>query len=196
MVTSALLGFGILFPALSLITLVAARWTSWRTGRNVSAVLIPFIGPILLTSAVLLEDWSYWLIPVFWAGDLGTIAFLIALPQLFSEWWQTSRFTCCLTLHGNQGIESAILTLHTGGHYFVEKAWRRSPDVPGIIGLGEFGTYVKAGDNYELTAHFGLRRTLTCVGDTTNPSAFAVTELTELKENQKDYSLAGWTLQI
>lgn len=194
MITAGLLGFGMFFPALSLLTLIASAWTKWRTGRNASAVIIPVIGPALLTSCVLIEGWTYWLIPAAWICDVGTIMYFIVLPRLISEWWRTSWFTICLSLRGGQGIESAVLTLHSGGHYLLTKNWHRPAGTLGILGLGEPGTYEKIDNRYELISHFGLRRTLVPIDDTT-PISFAVVEATFTEANWKDYSLADWTLQ-
>ena len=195
MLTASLLVLGLVFPVISWVTLVLARWTSWRTGRNVSAVFIPLAGPVLLTSWVIFEDKSYWLIPICWIADIGTAAFLYCLPAMVAEWWRTSHFTLCLRLHGNQGTESAVLTLHSGGHYQLTKSWDRPAGTFGIVSLGEPGTYIRDGDKYELTAHHGLRRTLVPIQDSILGTAYSVVELSDLSENQKEYTLAGWTLQ-
>ena len=81
-------------------------------------------------------------------------------------------------------METAVLTLHSGGHYLLVKTWNRPPGSFGILGLSEEGTYVKDGENYELTAHHGLRRTLRAEGG----FSISVTESEDLPEDRKVFS--------
>jgi len=89
---SWLLTMGLLFPTLSLLTAIASAWTFWRSNRHASPVLIPLIGPILLTFWVFVENVSLWMLFAVWGLDLGTLAFAAALPRLLREYRNTSPF--------------------------------------------------------------------------------------------------------
>jgi len=69
-ITTALLVAGLLFPALSLLTIVGSLLHRWRHKRHASAVLVPLIGPILFTCWVVLAGKSIWLIPLAWVTVL------------------------------------------------------------------------------------------------------------------------------
>lgn len=186
-----LLGCGLFFPALSLLTVFASAVTWWRSGRHASAVLIPFVGPVLLTCWLLLRGYSAWFIPLVWLLDMGTVMFLAVLPWLIREWWQTSVFTRIMILRGTQGIQRAVITIHHGGHYLLRKSWDRPSSEPGIVGLGEPGSFVADGETLTLVSDHGLRRRLRRV----TRDAFDVEELEEDRPELRDYSLRGWRLE-
>lgn len=189
-----LLVVGLLFPAISLVTSLLAWWGLWRYENHSSAVLIPLVGPILLTWWILLKGLSAWLIPVVWVLDIGTVSFFVVCPRLFREWWQISWFTRQLTLHGRQGIEAATLELHAGGHYLLRKEWDRPAGTFGIGAFGEVGTYIGVRDNYELTSHFGLRRILRSLDNHDAENSFLVSDEAARNQELREYSLDGWTL--
>ena len=190
----ALLIAGLFFPGLSLLTAPVSAWQSWRYQRHVSPIFIPFVGPILLTCWIILDQRPLWAIPIVWLLDIGTLMFLLVTPRLIRDWWQTSSFTRRLKLQGSVGIEAATLTFHTGGRYLLEKCWNRPPETNGIIGLGEIGTYVEINSGYELTAHHGLRRVLRSIDNQTPERSFSVSEDSPSKENAN--SLEGWVLKV
>jgi hypothetical protein len=187
---TALLIAGLIFPTLSLVTCLASLVTRWRHHRHASPVFIPFVGPALLTDWVLMAGHSRWLIPVVWLFDLGTVAFLFVLPRLTIEWWRLSAFTRLMTLHGSQGIEKVILTLHRGGHYFVRKSWNRAKGELGILDLGETGTFIDDGEVVKLTAHSGQNRRLQRV----DLNTYEVSESDDIRLELRDRSLHGWRL--
>jgi hypothetical protein len=187
---TALLIAGLIFPVLSLITLIGSLLTQWMHKKYSSPAFVPFVGPVLLTAWVIFAHESPWLIAVFWIADLGTLAFLAASPRLISEWWQTSSFTKTLTLTGNRDEQDAILTIHSTGHYLLKKSWRRPPGQAGIVGLGEPGRFTQNGNDFELTSHVGLRRLL----KRTATNAYAVQEDEIRDANLVNYSLNGWEL--
>jgi hypothetical protein len=165
------------------------------TGWQRSAVYIPLLGPALLTSWIVLDGRpSLWLIPTVWIGDLGTIVFLLHLPSMMREWWQTSRFTLVLKLRGENGIESVTLTLHSGGHYLLRKRWARQKDELGILELGEPGTFIQLGNDYELTVHFGLRRVVRLIEEKQGEKSYLVNE--EPSPAPEECSLNGWMLKV
>ncbi len=187
---TALLTAGLIFPTVSLLTCIASLITRWRHDRYASPVFIPFVGPALLTCWVLMAGHSRWLIPVVWLLDLGTVAFLFVLPRLTLEWWQLSAVTRLMTLHGAQGIEKVILTLHRGGRYFVRKSWNRAQGELGILDLGETGTFIDDGEVIALTSHFGLNRRLERI----DLSTYDVSEPADIDPELRDHSLHGWRL--
>jgi hypothetical protein len=193
-VLKVLLAAGLLPLFITYSTVAAAWWFSWRHGGKASAVYIPLLGPVFLTTWIVLDGRpSSWLIPAVWICDLGTVVILIHTPGLLREWWQTSRFTLVLKLRGEKGSESATLTLHSGGHYLLRKCWARPKGECGIVELGELGTFVQSGNDYEITAHFGLRRILRLVEVKEGAQSYRVTE--DPPPEHAEHSLNGWTLE-
>jgi hypothetical protein len=184
---------GVIFPALSWMTAASALWTSWRTNRHSSPIFIPFVGPLLLTCYILVEGRSRWMVPAVWALDIGTLAFLWVLPRLAMELWNTSSFTRIMTLRGTSGIQNAVITLHTTGHYMLKKSWDRQEGESGIARLGEPGTFCADGDAFELVSHSGLRRRLVRADD----QSFLVEEHQGGQAAPTDYdpSLHRWLLK-
>ncbi len=191
MLEQVLLITGLIFPVVSLLTLVASRMTKWLTGRYSSAVLIPLVGPVLLTCWVIVAGASSWLIPLVWLLDLGTVYFFIVLPRLTIDWWRTSAFTRLMTLRGTNGIENSVLTLHRGGHYLLMKYWNRNQSEAGILELAETGTFYEDGDVFALRSHFGMIRKLQRIDSTT----FDVVESVDDPEEWRSHSLLGWRLK-
>jgi len=189
-----LAAFGMLCPLVSWLTAAIGAYQSRRDGRNHSAILIPIIGPVCLTTWIVLADWPYWSIPIVWIADLGTMALVVAAPRMYCDWWRTSRFTLVRTLRGNRDIESAILTIHSGGHYFLEKSWQRPQGTYGIVELGETGTYLEMDGGYELTSHIGMRRLLHPSADRTGATTFFVSEPSPTEGELQSYALDGWIL--
>jgi len=188
MLATTLLTVGLIFPVLSWVTAVAAWITHRKTGRHSSAVFIPLIGPIFLTGWIFAAGQSPWWIPAVWLLDLGTVAFAVALPQIFRDGWRTSRFTLTKTLRGTSGNESAILTLHRD-HYVLRKSWTRD-GASGVCGLGEPGTFIDHGDRIELVAHHGRKRELQRIDD----QSYRVIEHDAPPQDNDNASLDGWRL--
>lgn len=147
---------GLLFPVLSLLTGIASLIDRWKREKHSSPVFIPVIGPALLTAWVVLSHYPFWLIPVVWVGDIGTMAFLIISPRLISEWWDTCSYTRILNLHGINENQSAQLSFHATGRYLLRKKWQRPPDEVGIVSLGELGSFTRAQDLLEMKADHGV----------------------------------------
>lgn len=177
-----------LFPCLSLLTGISSLIYYFRFKKHTSAVFIPFIGPVFLSGLILHSGKPLWLIPIVWIADVGTLAFLWVSPRLIADWWNICGLTRILTLRGTQGIQSAALTLHSTGHYLLEKSWQRTPDELGICGLGETGTYRRTENDFELIAHHGLRRFLRAAGNGT----YLVDEGQTDAAADRNCSLNGW----
>lgn len=182
---------GLIFPVISLLTSVASWVHQWRHKKYSSPIFIPFIGPVLLTSWVILAHKPLWFIVIFWVADIGTLAFLAVSPRLIKDWWHTSSLTRILALSGNQDAQSAIITLHSTGHYVLKKSWSRPSGQAGIVGLGEPGTFTRLDNRYALTSHVGLRRILRKMDET----AYRVEEEELPREELRNYSLDGWVLR-
>ncbi len=82
---TGLLAWGLLFPVMSWITLPWAWWTRRKTGRNCSAVLIPFFGPFILTVWVLAFRRPAWYIPLVWIADPATVFYLWVMPSILKD---------------------------------------------------------------------------------------------------------------
>lgn len=182
---------GIATPFLSLLTGLISLIHYWRFKSHASPIFIPLIGPLCLSGLVLYFGKPLWLIPIVWITDVGTVAFLWMSPRTITDWWNVSALTRILNLRGSQGIQSAVLTLHSTGHYFLKKSWERSPGEWGICGLGESGTYRRTESGFDLVAHHGLCRTLRTAANGT----YLVEEEQSDAASGGDSSLKDWTLQ-
>jgi len=105
---------------------------------------------------------------------------------MIRDYWDTSKWTRVLEIRGEQEGISALLSVHTTGHYHLQKNWRRQKGQPGILSLSNSGLVEVAGDNYILTG-YGHRTVLRKVGD----KSFVV----EDKDNPNESSLDGWQLR-
>lgn len=148
--TIVLVFFGLLLPFVSSSTglLCWKPGTGWREGP--SPIFIPIFGPLFLTLAIHLNSWPWWLIPIAWMTDLGTLVLFSFLPTILREEWKTSRFTRVLRLEGCEGNAHATLTFHASGKYLLRKEWVRPKGEEGVIAMGELGTYTEAEDGLTL----------------------------------------------
>lgn len=190
MLEVSLLVAGLIFPTLSALTLLASLATRWRTGRFVSPVFIPGVGPLLLSGWLYVAGKSWWYLPLVWFSDVGTLAMLAAIPALLVEWWHYSAFTRLRTLVGSCGIERAKLTLHRGRRYYLNKNWERARGELGIVALGETGVYHEENGVLVLQSDHGLVRRLS----TTDGVGFQVAEDLHQRPDLNNYSLDGWQL--
>lgn len=186
--TIVIIAVGLIFPVISLLSGIASLIARVRYKKHASPVFIPFIGPLMLTGLIVFDGYPLWLIPIVWIADIGTVAFLWVIPRLIAEWWAHSRFTRILVLEGTHENQSALLTLHSTGHYLLKKKWQRARGEMGIIELGEPGTFTSSKDGYRLVAHHGLRRTLRAQGG----GSFVVEEEDRDDFSTRNYSLKHW----
>src|SRR5271167_4592297 len=100
-ITTALLVAGLLFPVLNLFTGIGWLVHQWRHKKHASPVIVPLIGPILLTCWVVLAEKSLFFIPVVWITDIGTLILFTVSPRLIRDWWRVSWFTRILALRGS-----------------------------------------------------------------------------------------------
>lgn len=183
-----LLILGLLFPLISWLTLACSWWAARRSGGHSSAVLVPFVGPLVLTWWLWQQGAGGWVLALPWVLDIGTVVFLPMLPPLVAEAWRTSRFTRVQALTGSQGVAQVHISLHSGGHYLLKKRWTRAPGEPGTIALSEPGTYVQgATGSLELRSHAGKVRRLALDTD----HGYQVYD----PGDAGDRSLDGWLLQ-
>lgn len=183
------LGVGAFFPLISLVTGLLSAHEWFVNKRHCSPVFIPFIGPIFINIGLLLAGEPHWTLVLPWVLDIGTIAFLIATPRLTKDWWQTSSFTLTDTLVGQQDNQTAKITLHKTGTYFLRKEWRRLEGEFGIASLGEVGYFTMSETEIQLNSHNGWSRTLKRQAD----DQFIIEETNNA---HVDYSLQGWALQL
>jgi hypothetical protein len=178
---------GLVFPVIALLTGIAAGIDRWKRNKHSSPVFIPFIGPVFLTTWVVLSHHPWWLIPLVWLGDIGTVNVILLSPKLISQWWDTCSHTRILSLHGAKGNQSAKLTFHATGRYLLRKEWRRPPDECGIVSLGELGDFTQTQEAFQMKADQGWVRRLNPLAE----SRFQVQEDGELAEKHPDNSVFG-----
>ena len=182
---------GILFPAISFLTSIASLYEWWKHKKHSSPIYIPFIGPILLTFWVIGSDKHLWLIPIVWVCDVGTVAFIIVIPRLVSDWWNTCSFTRILNLHSSSGIQTAQLSFHTTGYYFLQKKWHHPSGEYGTISVGDIGTFTRTGDIIEMKSTWGWSRTIRLISD----GYYLVSVEVNVKDKSPDYSIINWTFE-
>jgi len=85
---ASLLFFGLLFPIISWLTTIGCYYKWLKYKKHSSAIYIPFIGPVLLTIWVCGAEKPWWLIPIVWICDIGTVSFIYVIPRLISDWWK------------------------------------------------------------------------------------------------------------
>jgi hypothetical protein len=117
-----LLIFGLIFPVISLLSLIIASATSTKD-KNVSGVYIPIIGPFLLSTFIILKGASYWWLFAAWLGDTGTVLFLIAAPAIFKDMLSHSSYTRLAQYEGQRENISITLSFHKGQHYIVKQRY-------------------------------------------------------------------------
>lgn len=163
-VTIVLFAFGIFIQLLSALSGLLCWVRPKGMSESFSPLLVPLLGPLLLTLAILLNSWPWWLIPIAWMTDLGTLVLLWFLPTILREEWKTSRYTRVLHLSGSEGNAHAVLTFHTSGKYLLRKQWVRPKDEEGITGMGELGTYTESEDGFTLKSDEQFDRSVVRVG--------------------------------
>lgn len=184
-----LFGAGAFFPLISLVTGLGSVYEWIVKKRHCSPLFIPIIGPFLLDIGLILAKEPLWTLLLPWVLDIGTIAFLIAAPGLIEDWWQTSIFTLTNTLMGKHGNQTATISLHRTGKYFLRKQWHWPAGEFGIVSLGELGHFVMGETQIQLHANNGWSRTL----KRKENNQFGVEET---DDTHTDYSLQGWTFQL
>jgi hypothetical protein len=123
---------------IALLNWFSLYWT-WHTGRFSSAV--PLIGGVLLTGGILLLPGGR---PYAWMGalaDYGTLVCLVALPLLFQQFWETSRYNLLEEYVGEQRIKTVRLRLFGKAVFTIEQHFRRNPDECGVAQVGTVGTW-------------------------------------------------------
>jgi hypothetical protein len=163
--SSLFLAIGLLFPAISWLTLIAGYLHYQWYGRSSSGVYVPFVGPVLLDLWLLARGEPGWALVVPWLADLGTLFFLVALPRLARDAWQTSRFTRLLLLSGEHSDARVELSLHRGGHYVLRKHWNPEAPLHAATGyrpasMSEPGLCEEVPGGWRLTSHAGRVRLL------------------------------------
>ena len=83
---------GAIFCILNLF-MVGAPILSTLRGKYSSPVCIPFAGASLLTLWALGTHKPWWVIPLVWCCDAGTVLVLVSIPLLIRHSWKTSSYT-------------------------------------------------------------------------------------------------------
>ncbi len=80
--SDVLLVLGLLFPCLSWLTGIISWIESSRLKKNVSAIYIPFIGPLLISIWLGIYNKPWWTFLLAWVFDLGTVMVVLALFRM------------------------------------------------------------------------------------------------------------------
>jgi len=102
---------------------------------------IPLFGAALLGTGMLLNPTTR---PYAWSAlisDYGTLAFLIALPRMIRESWNTSRFNLLCEYLGQAGMKKVHLRLFRRGIFTIRLHLHRPPGEAGLVGTGTIGTW-------------------------------------------------------
>jgi hypothetical protein len=183
---------GLIFPIISLLSGIGCLTSWWkRNYQDHPPIFIPIIGPVLLTFWILHSNKPLWLIPIVWICDVGTIAFIIAIPRLISDWWNTCSFTSILNLHSSSGIQTVILSFHSTGHYLLQKKWNRPAGETGVIELGEVGSFTRTGEIIEMKSIHGWSRQILFTKD----GHYHVNEKNSITNIHPDYSIDNWIFE-
>jgi hypothetical protein len=83
--------------------------------------------------------------------DYGSVSFLLALPKLIKELWQTSRIRLIDELIGEQGARRVNIRLYKGGVLIVKHKISRKKDELGLIGSSDIGSWQEADGEMALT---------------------------------------------
>lgn len=132
---------GCFFPLIGWVSFVISSLYEWRTGRNSSAVLIPFIGPVFLNFWSLNEGHDWWAYFLPWVLDISTVSFLVVLPELVEHELNYSKYNNKFTLKSSKGIKTVKLMLQKNNSYVCHFEWRREKNEFGILYTNDFGEY-------------------------------------------------------
>ncbi|MBL7647713.1 MAG: hypothetical protein JNK74_16125 [Candidatus Hydrogenedentes bacterium] len=187
--TIVLVVFGVFIQVISALSGLICRKRPTDVSESFSPILVPLLGPLSLTLAIILNKWPWWLILIACMTDLGTLVLLWYLPAIIREESKTSRFTCVMRLKGRFDNAHTVLTFHTSGKYSLQKRWSRPLKEGDAIETGELGTFAETTDGYALTSDEGIKRDLVRDG-----KAYRVKLESELPERCPYLSIAGWIL--
>jgi len=166
-VRAYLFAVGSLWPLLSYLTLAVSFYQAKVNKKNVSPVVIPLLGPLLIDAALLMRHAPpYWLaLP--WVLDPGT---WFALPPLIKAFWSDSVFNRLALYEAPGAPRSVALTLQKDKEYLLNFRWTRSPGELGLLQVNDLGTYRLEGTpdsdgcRLFLTSHLNITRELVVEG--------------------------------
>lgn len=176
---------GLLFLLIGWFSFIASTANRFTTGKSSSGVYIPFIGPIFIDMWLRSVGAQSWTMILPWVMDFGTLQFFWIMPRLVSEMWRYSRWTRLFLLSGLHENQTVHLSFHAGGHYVLKKNWQRPAGEPGIVSLGEPGTFIRDGNGWILTSYMGCARQITHEKD-----YWYVVD----QESPQEYRIDGWLL--
>lgn len=191
-----LLAVGLFFPVISVLTLALSWWGQRRTGKYSSAVLIPIIGPTMLSLWIEHRGIHRGWIPLVWLGDPGSLSLLIILPRLLREWWQISSLTEFLRLASDGDQPKIRLSLHRTSRYRLQVCWPPTSS-PGPVTQSEVGFWSPTTDGYRLTTDGGdCAHTLLKSGDTWQFFRAGEPLVTAHFDGDRTLSSTGWKLLV
>ncbi len=122
---------------------------SYSTKRFHSTV--PLIGAVLLGGGmfILPATRSYCWSALFL--DYGTLALLLAFPNLFREFWSTRRFNLVSEYLGQAEKKTACLRLFKNGVFTIRLQLSRPPNECGLVNVGTTGKWQRDGNRIKLS---------------------------------------------
>jgi hypothetical protein len=142
-----LLSLGGLFALLNWLAL----FQTWRTGRFCSG--IPLIGTACLGAGALLLPSTR---PYAWAVlllDFSALLFLVAIPHIAKEAYETSRFNLLEEYVGERGNKTVCLRLFRKNIFTLRQDFRRTSDEDGVVQLSTIGRWDR--EEQRLKLRFG-----------------------------------------
>jgi len=108
--------------------------------------MIPLVGATCLGLGALLLPVLRWYAWTAVLLDIGTLAFLVALPRIAQEVWATSRFNLLEEYIGQRDATTVRLCLFRRGVFTLSWEMKRALGECGLIGKGNVGTWEQEAD--------------------------------------------------
>jgi hypothetical protein len=86
-----------------------------------------------------LKNWCWVAVLV----DYGSINFLLALPKITKELWQTSRVNLVREFAGKDGGKEVRIRLYKAGVFTIKHSFTRAKDELGLIASSDIGSWSK-----------------------------------------------------
>ncbi len=75
--------------------------------------------------------------------DYGTLVFLLALPKVAKELWQTSRVNLVYEFAGKDGGKEIKIRLYKAGVFTIKHRFTRAKGEPGLLSSSDIGSWSK-----------------------------------------------------
>jgi hypothetical protein len=85
--------------------------------------------------------------------DYGSVDFLIAVPKVVKELWQTSRINLLSELTGEEGTKQVKIRLYKAGVFVIKHRISRKKGETGLVESSDIGSWYKTDRTIVLTLH-------------------------------------------